>query len=151
MAQLQNLLIVLGDLFLLKIQCMHPFLFWLAGFVGATTFSLFIFALTVAFGDVGKAAAVVVLVLQIAGSSGTYPIELLPEFFQKVYIFFPFPYVINAMRESIAGLYQLDYVVYLLQECIFIVVALVIGLVIRKPVSGLARYMEERMEDTKMM
>ena len=151
MAQLQNLLIVLGDLFLLKIQCMHPFLFWLAGFVGATTFSLFIFALTVAFGDVGKAAAVVVLVLQIAGSSGTYPIELLPEFFQKVYIFFPFPYVINAMRESIAGLYQLDYVVYLLQECIFIVVALVIGLVIRKPVSGLARYMEERMEDTEMM
>ena len=151
MAQLQNLLIVLGDLFLLKIQCMHPFLFWLAGFVGATTFSLFIFALTVAFGDVGKAAAVVVLVLQIAGSSGTYPIELLPEFFQKVYIFFPFPYVINAMRESIAGLYQLDYVVYLLQECIFIVGALVIGLVIRKPVSGLARYMEERMEDTKMM
>ena len=151
MAQLQNLLIVLGDLFLLKIQCMHPFLFWLAGFVGATTFSLFIFALTVAFGDVGKAAAVVVLVLQIAGSSGTYPIELLPEFFQKVYIFFPFPYVINAMRESIAGLYQLDYVVYLLQECIFIVGALVIGLVIRKPVSGLARYMEERMEDTEMM
>ncbi len=151
MAQLQNLIIVLGDVFMLGIQCLHPALFWFAGFMAATTFSLIIYSLTVAFGDVGKAAAVVVLVLQIAGSSGTYPIELLPEFFQKVYIFFPFPYVINAMREAIGGLYEMNYVIYLLEECIFIGVALIIGLVIRKPVAPVAEYMDKRMEDTEMM
>ena len=60
--------------------------------------------MALAFGDVGKAAAVVVMVIQIAGSGGTYPIETLPEIYQKIYIFFPFPYAINAMRETIGGM-----------------------------------------------
>ena len=68
-------------------------------------FTLLIYTLTVSFGDIGKALAVVMVVIQIAGSSGTYPIELLPVFFQKVYIYFPLPYAINAMRETISVMY----------------------------------------------
>ncbi len=151
MGQVQTLITVLGDLFILKIQCVHPFLFWVVGALTSLTFTLLIYALVYSFGDVGKAIAVVVLVLQIAGSSGTYPIELLPEFFQKVYIFFPFPYAINAMRECICGLYEADIVVYLLKLLTFLVVGLVVGLWIRIPFEGLNHYMEERMEDTEMM
>lgn len=54
-------------------------------------FSLLIYSLTISFGDVGKAVVVVVMVLQIAGSSGTFPIELLPDVYQKIYHIFPFP------------------------------------------------------------
>ncbi|MDD6194151.1 MAG: YhgE/Pip domain-containing protein [Lachnospiraceae bacterium] len=151
MGQLQTLITVLGDIFLLKIQCIHPFLFWLTSALASLTFTLLIYALVYTFGDVGKAIAVVVLVLQIAGSSGTYPIELLPEFFQKVYIFFPFPYAINAMRESICGLYEADIVIYLLKLLVFILPALVIGLLLRIPFEGINHYMEKRMEDTEMM
>lgn len=151
MGQVQTLITVLGDLFILKIQCVHPFLFWVVGALTGLTFTLLIYALVYSFGDVGKAIAVVVLVLQIAGSSGTYPIELLPEFFQKVYIFFPFPYAINAMRECICGLYEADIVIYLLKLLTFLVVGLVVGLWIRIPFEGLNHYMEERMEDTEMM
>lgn len=151
MGQVQTLITVLGDLFILKIQCEHPFLFWVVGALTSLTFTLLIYALVYSFGDVGKAIAVVVLVLQIAGSSGTYPIELLPEFFQKVYIFFPFPYAINAMRECICGLYEADIVIYLLKLLTFLVVGLVVGLWIRIPFEGLNHYMEERMEDTEMM
>lgn len=151
MGQVQTLITVLGDLLILKIQCVHPFLFWVVGALTSLTFTLLIYALVYSFGDVGKAIAVVVLVLQIAGSSGTYPIELLPEFFQKVYIFFPFPYAINAMRECICGLYEADIVIYLLKLLTFLVVGLVVGLWIRIPFEGLNHYMEERMEDTEMM
>ena len=151
MGQVQTLITVLGDLFILKIQCVHPFLFWVVGALTSLTFTLLIYALVYSFGDVGKAIAVVVLVLQIAGSSGTYPIELLPEFFQKVYIFFPFPYAINAMRECICGLYEADIVIYLLKLLTFLVVGLVVGLWIRIPFEGLNHYMEKRMEDTEMM
>lgn len=151
MGQIQTAITVLGDLFLLKIQCVHPFLFWVVSALTSLTFTLLIYALVYTFGDVGKAIAVVILVLQIAGSSGTYPIELLPEFFQKVYIFFPFPYAINAMRESICGLYEADVVVYLLQLCIFIIPALIIGLLLRIPFENINHYMEKRMEDTEMM
>ena len=86
MGQLQTLITVLGDLKFLHVQCLHPVYFWLASAVTSMIFSLLIYSLVSAFGDVGKAAAVVIVVLQIAGSSGTYPIELLPEFSRK-YIF----------------------------------------------------------------
>jgi putative membrane protein len=151
MGQVQTFITVLGDLFLLKIQCLHPFLFWFTSAVTCLVFTLLIYALVYTFGDVGKAAAVVVLVLQIAGSSGTYPIELLPEFFRKVYIFFPFPYAINAMRECICGMYEADYVIYLMELAIFLIPALVIGLLLRIPFEEINHYMEMRMEDTEMM
>ena len=68
-----------------------------------------IYSLTLAFGDVGKAVCVIVMVLQIAGSSGTFPIELLPDTYQKIYIFFPFPYAIRPLREALAGMYGTAY------------------------------------------
>ncbi|MBQ1721813.1 MAG: YhgE/Pip domain-containing protein, partial [Lachnospiraceae bacterium] len=151
MGQLQTLITVLGDLKFLHVQCLHPVYFWLASAVTSMIFSLLIYSLVSAFGDVGKAAAVVIVVLQIAGSSGTYPIELLPEFFQKVYIFFPFPYAINAMRESVAGFYEHDFLIYLLQLCLFIPVSLAIGIWIRRPFKKMNHFMEERMEETEMM
>ena len=151
LSQLQVLVIVLGDLFLLKIQCVHPFAFWAVAALTGLTSSILIYSLTISFGDIGKALAVVIMVLQIAGSGGTYPIEALPNFFRQVYIFFPFPYAINAMRECIGGLYHANLLIYLMELCIFIVVALVIGLIIRKPFIRIMHFIEKRMEDTDMM
>ena len=99
----------------------------------------------------GKAFVVVVMVIQIAGSSGTYPIEILPQFNQNIYKYFPFPYAINAMRETIGGMYGSDYMKNLAELMIFAVVGLLIGLVIRIPFVKLNHFVEKRMEDTKMM
>ena len=151
LGQFQSIIIVAGDILLLHVQCIHPGLFFLAGSFIATTFTLLIYSLVVTWGDAGKALAVVLVVIQIAGSSGTYPIELLPEFFKKVYIFFPFPYAINAIRECLCGMYELDYLKYLGTLIVFMGVSLVIGLLIRIPFEPINHYMEERMEDTKMM
>ena len=151
MAEFQAVIIAFGDVYIFGIQCLHIGWFFFAACFTATVLSLFIYSLVITWGDVGKALSVVVLVLQIAGSSGTYPIELLPEFFQKVYIFFPFPYAINAMRECICGMFEMDYLVYLLKLGIFLIVSLVIGLLLRVPFENLNHYFEERMEDTEMM
>lgn len=151
LGQIQAVVIVFGDIYLLHVQCVHPLLFLLAGSVIATTFTLLIYSFVITWGDVGKALAVVIVVIQIAGSSGTYPIELLPEFFKKMYIFFPFPYAINAIRECLCGMYGNDYIKYLCSLGIFIIVALIIGLLVRIPFEPINHYMEERMEDTEMM
>ena len=150
LSQIQTAIIITGDLFLLKIQCLHPGLLYLCGAVTSFTFSLLIYSLAVSFGDVGKAIVVVVMVLQIAGSSGTFPIELLPEIFQKIYRFFPFPYAIDAMRECICGVYGSTFIVKLGQLLIFAVVALLIGLFARKPFIGVNEFMEEQLEETGM-
>ena len=151
MGQLQSAIIVFGDLYLLHVECDNPKLFFITAAITSMVFTLFIYTLVISFGDVGKAIAVVMVVIQIAGSSGTFPIELLPEFFKNVYIYFPFPYAINAMREAISGVYGWDYFTYISKLLIFMVVALVIGLLIRIPFMGLNHFMEKRMKDTEMM
>lgn len=70
---LQSSLICLGDLFYLGIQCKHPFLFVLAGWISSIVYVNIIYTLTVSFGDIGKAISVVLLVVQIAGTGGTFP------------------------------------------------------------------------------
>lgn len=151
LAQIQAAIIVAGDLCLLKVNIVEPGLFFLAASFTATAFSLLIYSLTLAFGDVGKAVCVIVMVLQIAGSSGTFPIELLPDIYQKIYIFFPFPYAITAMREALAGMYGTAYMAALAKLILFMLEGLLIGLVIRIPFVKLNHFVEERMEDTELM
>lgn len=151
LGQLQAVIVVMGDIYLLHCQILYPGLFMLTASLTSFTFTLMIYSLTLAFGDVGKAAAVVIMVIQIAGSGGTFPIELLPSIYRNIYIFFPFPYAINAMRETIGGMYGSDYMKYLGELLIFAVAALLVGLVIRLPFVRLNHFVEERMEDTGLM
>lgn len=151
LSEIQAMVIVIGDLYIFGVQCKYPAELFLVAAVTSLTFSLLIYSLTISFGDIGKALAVVVMVIQIAGSGGTYPIEALPAFFRNVYIFFPFPYAINAMRECIGGMYHQDLVLDLLKLLIFCAASLAIGLWIRIPFMGLNHFIEKRMEDTRMM
>ena len=151
LSQIQAAVIVTGDLYLLKIQCLHPGLLYLTASLTAFTFSLLIYSLAIAFGDVGKAVVVVIMVMQIAGSSGTFPIELLPEIYQKIYRFFPFPYAIDAMRECICGLYGDYYITQLAFLLLFAAAALLIGLLVRRPFMGLNHFMEEKLEETELL
>lgn len=151
LGQIQAAIIVLGDIYLLKSQILYPEMFWFAASLASFTFTLLIYSLALAFGDIGKAAAVVIMVIQIAGSGGTFPIELLPEIYRNIYIFFPFPYAINAMRETIGGMYGNDYMKYLAELLIFAAAALLIGLVIRLPFVRINHFVEKRMEDTELM
>lgn len=151
LGQIQALVVVLGDIYLLHCQILDKGLFWFTASLTSFVFTLLVYSLTLSFGDIGKAVAVVIMVIQIAGSGGTFPIELLPSVYRNIYIFFPFPYAINAMRETIGGMYGNMYVKSLLQLMIFAVAALVLGLVIRKPFIKWNHFVEKRMEDTKMM
>lgn len=102
---LQCTVIALGDLFILKVDCMHPWLFVLLCILIGQIFSIFIFSLVFTFSAIGKAMAIVVLVLQIAASGGTFPIEMTPAFFQFIHPLLPFTYCIGAMREVCFGIY----------------------------------------------
>jgi len=151
MGQIQAAVIVLGDIFLLDCAPAHPWLMWLSAAVASFVFVLLIYSLTISFGDIGKAIVVVVMVVQIAGSSGSYPIEILPEIFAKIYRFFPFPYAINAMREALCGVYEQDYLVYLLELLLFGALALLIGLVVRRPFLNVNRFVSEKLEETEVI
>ena len=149
--QIQSLIIVWGDLHLLGVECLHPGWFYFAGAVTSFVFVCLIYSLVLVIGDVGKAVVVVIMIVQIAGSSGSYPIEILPEIFSKIYLFFPYPYAINAMREAICGMYRFDYWKYLGQLLIFGGIGLLIGLVLRRPFHGIHVFVEEEMHESGVL
>lgn len=122
-----------------------------AAAVTSFVFNALIYSLALAFGDIGKAIVVVIMVVQIAGSSGSYPIEILPDIFSKIYLFFPFPYAINAMREAIFGMYRWDYLIYLGELLIFGAAGIAIGLVVRKPFIKMNRFVEDEMEKSGVL
>ena len=100
---IQSLIICLGDIYLLKVQCENPAAFVFAGLLASFVYVNLIYALSITFKHIGKALSVILVILQIPGSAGTYPIEMTPAFFQFVHPLLPFTYGINAMREAIAG------------------------------------------------
>ncbi len=148
---IQTMVIMVGDLVIFGMDCVHPGLFLLSGVVTSLTCSMLAYSMAIASGNIGKALFVVIMIIQIAGSGGSYPIELLPDFFQQIYLFFPFPYAINAMREAIAGLHQNNYLIYLLQLMLFFGVGLFVGLVLKRPLDGINRYMNDQLDRTEMM
>lgn len=148
---IQATLITLGDIFYLQIQCLHPFLLLLAGWVTSLVYVNIMYTFTISFGDVGKAICVILMVLQVAGSGGTFPIEMAPKAFRMVYPFLPFVHSMTAMRECIAGMYGNTYWLSLLKLCAWLLPMLLLGLVLRKPVIRMNSYFEKQLESTKLM
>ena len=151
LALLQSTFVCAGDVLFLGIQCPHPFLFLLAGWSASLVFSFLVYTLVVSFGDIGKAVAVVLLVMQVAGSGGTFPIEMTSSFFQAVYPYLPFTHGIAAMHACIGGIYGSEFWVELGALLLFLIPALLLGLVLRKPVIKLNDFVIEKLEETKIM
>lgn len=147
---LQSTLICLGDLYFLGIQCKSPLLFLLAGWVTSLVYVNLIYTLCVSFGDIGKAVSVILMVLQVAGTGGNFPIELAPAFFQKLYNALPFVYSMNAMRECVAGFYGNYYWNQLGILLLYLIPSLLLGLVLRIPIIRLNEHLEEKLESTKL-
>lgn len=144
----QGLIICVGDLVMLGIQCYHPFKFLLAGLVASLVYSMFIYSLTVTFGDVGKSIAVILLVIQLGGSGGTFPIDVTPQFFQILHPYLPFTFVVNAMRECICGTYAGDYWIDLLKLLAYIPVSLLIGTLFRYLFKNPVKFFNKSVEKT---
>ena len=147
----QATLVCAGDLLFFGIQCEHPFQFMLVGWLAGFVFSNMIYTLTVSFGDIGKAIAVVLLVMQVAGSGGTFPIEMTADFFQAVYPFLPFAHAINAMHAAMAGAYGMEFWIELGTLSLYLIPSLALGLVFRRPVIRANRWIIEKLEETKLM
>src|SRR5699024_7693992 len=131
----QSLIVTLGDIFILDVYIKEPIWFVIFGLFIVVVFMSIVYTLVSVFGDVGKAMAIVLLVLQIAGSGGTYPVVLLPEFFQKIHPFLPFTYGVELMREAVGGIVWEKAINSMLMLGLFAVLFLLIGIFLKKPIN----------------
>ena len=105
----QALIVAAGDLWYIGILCEHKDLFLLAAVATGVCFSMINYVLAFTLGAAGLAASVIIMVIQVGGAGGTYPVEVLPPIFQKLYPYMPFKFAMNAMREAISGLFNENY------------------------------------------
>jgi len=136
----------IGDLLVLGVYAKHPILFVLFSVLISIVFMTIVYTLASILGNIGKALAIILLVLQLSSSGGTFPIDVAPPFFQAIHPYIPFTYAINLLREAVGGAIPalvLENILYLL---LFMVLAFIVG-VILKPL--LAKRIEKTYEKSK--
>ncbi|WP_428817636.1 YhgE/Pip family protein [Clostridium butyricum] len=150
LAIIQAFVVSIGDLYILDIYCLNPGVFILVSIITGITFSLIIYTACSVFGNVGKVICIVLLVFQIGGSSGTFPIELTPKFFQSIHPFLPFTYTVSLMREMIGGMVK----EVVIKDCtiilIFIGMSLLIGIFLKTPFNKFIKKFNEKFEESHL-
>ena len=150
MGAIQGAITTIGNL-IIGVQTVNAPLYILTGVITSLVYLSITFALSTSFMHIGKGLCVALIIVQIPGASGLYPIEMMPGFFQKLNPFLPFTYSIRAMRECIAGYYDHTYVKNLTVLWVFVALALFIGLVLRPLLMNLNHLFDRRLEETEMM
>ncbi len=150
-AMIQALITSCGCIFYVGIQCQNIGLFILGCCAISLNFSLFNYSLVYALDKVGTALLVIIMVIQVAGSGGSYPIDVLPEIFQKLYPYMPFHYGMDLIRETIGGFYDDTYL-----KCTLILLGMsllfiILGLLLYLPAKKLNKRVAESMKKTGVM
>lgn len=147
----QSTLAALSLIVFVQVQPAHSVLLLLTAWVVSQVFMLILYTLIRTFGSVGKALAVLLLVIQVSGAGGSYPLPLLPQWFQNVSPWLPATYSIDAMRAAIAGIYQGDLFRELGIVLVFVLPTLLIGLLLGPLLESYNRKTTEAIESTKVM
>lgn len=146
----QALIVSLGDIYLLKVQVLNIPLFILISVFTSIVFTSIVYSLVSIFGNIGKAIGVILLVIQVAGSGGTFPIQVTPQFFQNVYPLLPFTYAISAMRETIGGIYMPNLTKDISILLIFIVVFIIFTVFLKKPINKVTKKIQDKFNESDL-
>ncbi|PIC58346.1 hypothetical protein CSV80_05560 [Sporosarcina sp. P12(2017)] len=128
----QSLIVTLGELFIMNVYVVNKLPFVLFGVLISVVFVSIVYTLVSVFGNTGKVIAIVLMVMQLGASGGTFPIQMAPEFFQKISAFMPFTHAITLLRESIGGIIWAVALKQILYLSIYFALALVAGLGLKK-------------------
>ncbi len=147
----QSTVMGLGNIFFLQVQVAYPWLlmlcFWLSGLV----FTFLIYALVAVFANLGKAIAVLLLIVQVTGCGGSYPLQILPSFIQTLSPWLPLTHTVSAMRSAMFGMYQADFWVQMGMLALFLIPAVILGLVLRRPLSVFMSWYVKQVDKSELV
>ena len=147
----QTTVMGLGNLLFLQVQVAEPLLFMLCFWIAGLVFTFLIYALVAAFANLGKAVAVLLLIIQVTGCGGSFPLQLLPPFVQALSPWLPATHVVNAMRAAMFGTYGGDFWTEIGLLLLFLIPAALVGLVLRGPLAKFMTWYVEEVESSKLV
>ncbi|MGO4183311.1 YhgE/Pip family protein [Paenibacillus sp. TAF43_2] len=90
-------------IYVLKLEVQSMGLFVMYSILTSITFMMIIQFLVASMGNPGRFIAVILLIFQLTSSAGTFPIELVPGWLQKVSPFLPMTYSVKGFRDIISS------------------------------------------------
>ena len=148
---MQSTTLSVGNLLFLGVQAANPLLYVLCFWVSGLVFAFIIYTMVALFANLGKALGVILLIVQVSGGGGSFPLQLLPPFFQDMSPYLPIAHAVNAMRAAMFGIYQGDYWMELGTLLLFVIPFALLGLVLHKPLSIIVPRFVARVEKSKLM
>ena len=148
---MQTTLLGLGNMLFLKVQVANPMLFMLGFWFAGLVLAFIVYTLVVSFGNLGKAIAVLLLIVQVTACGGSYPLQVLPDFVQAISPWVPATYIVDFLRAAMMGVYQNDFWIAMGRLALFIIPFLLLGLVLRKPMESFMKFFVSKAEECKIM
>ena len=150
MGIIQALIVTIGDLVILKAQVESPTLFILVALCGAIVFNTIVYTCVSLLGNPGKAIAIILLVLQIAGGGGTFPVVTAPKFFQTISPYLPFTYVIDSLRETVGGIVPEILITKMIILILFGLGFFILGILVKPVLDPIMRKISKRVAESKV-
>ena len=147
MSLLQGAVTIIGA-HILGIYIDNELMFILSCLLVSGIFMLVVYSFVSALGDVGKAVAIVLLVIQISGTGGIYPVEIMAQFFNVMNPFMPMTYAITLIREAQLGLIWSNYLPALIILLGIGVATVIVMMIIKEKADKATHYFEKRLEDS---
>ncbi|MBQ8017347.1 MAG: YhgE/Pip domain-containing protein [Methanobrevibacter sp.] len=142
--------VTISGAFLLGVEIKNPLLFTFSAALVSVIFMVLMYSLISALGQVGKGIGVVLLVLQISGTGGIYPIEIMEHIFQIIYPYLPMTYAINLVREAQLGIVWSNYMPSLAVLMGIGIITVIVAVIIKEKAEDASHYFEERLEETDL-
>lgn len=119
-----------GIMMLLGLQVLHvPSFFWTLILFGWASMAVVMF-LSMTFDNPGRFVAMVLLMLQLGGSGGTFPMQVTMKFYNVIHWYLPMTYSILGLRNGISGGLGEHYVAFCNSVLLAITIVFVILLLV---------------------
>ena len=143
-----QVLVTMAGAFALGIYVDNVPLFILSALIVSAVFMIFVYSLSSALGNIGKAIAIVLLVIQISGTGGIYPVQIMDQFFRVLHPYLPMTYAIDLIREAQLGMVWANYLPALVILLAIGIVTIIVAVIIKEKADKTTHYFEECLEDS---
>lgn len=147
MSLLQGCVTIIGA-HILGIYIENELLFILSALIISIIFMTLIYSVVSALGDVGKAIAIVLLVIQISGTGGIYPVEIMAPLFNMLNPYLPMTYAITVIREAQLGVIWSNYIPALISLFVIAIITIIASVLIKEKADGIKHYFEGHLKDS---
>ena len=147
MGLLQSCVTIIGA-HILGIYIANEAMFILSCLTVSGVFMILVYSLVSALGNVGKAVAIVLLVIQISGTGGIYPVEIMSPIFNILNPYLPMTYAITLIREAQLGLIWSNFIPALIILFALGIVTVIVSIIIKEKADKATHYFENKLEDS---